>query len=441
MIVADQSNHRIRRISPSGTITTIAGNGAGTPANGAFSGDGGPAISASLNNPTAVTMDSAGVIYFSDQFNQRIRKIATDGTITTVAGNGAAGFAGDGGPAISASLNYPGGITVDTAGNLYVNDDLNYRTRRIATDGTITTVAGNGAAAFSGDGGPATSAALNGNFGVTLDPQGNIYIADSINNRIRKVAVAPQPSPAIRTTNPVLTSFLGNAGFSSNTYLEIYGTDFSVSTRLWTGADFNGVNAPTSLDGVSVTINDKPAFVYYISPTQINVNTPEDTQTGPVSIQVRSRGELSNSVTANRSRISPTLQTVPQFNVGGKQYVVALTPDFKTYIGPPGLIAGVAFAAAKPGATVSIYALGCGPTNPPTAAGIVAAQSSTLASPYQLKIGGVQANATFAGMVGGTIGLYQFNVVIPAVAAGDQSIELVVDGVPNAQNLVITIGQ
>ena len=131
---------------------------------------------------------------------------------------------------------------------------------------------------------------------------------------------------------------------------------------------------------------------------------------------------------------------MPQFNIGGKQYVVALTPDFKTFIGRPGMLQGVAFVAAKPGDTISIYALGCGTTNPPTQAGVIAAQGSPLVLPYQLTIGGVPAPVTFAGMVGGSIGLYQFNVVIPVVAPGDQPIQLTVDGVPNSQNLFIVIG-
>lgn len=441
VLIADQSNHRIRRITPAGNITTIAGNGTGTPASGAFSGDGGPAASASLNNPTAVAVDASGVVYFSDQFNHRIRRIAVDGTITTIAGNGAAAFAGDGGPAVAASLNYPGGITVDAAGNLYFNDDVNYRARRIAPNGTISTIAGSGVQGFSGDGGPATAAALNGNFGIAVDVPGNIYIADSANHRIRKVMGAPSGSPSIRESNSVLTSFQGNSGFGSNTYVEIYGSNFSPNSRLWAGSDFTGANAPTSLDGVSVTVNGKPAFIYYISPTQININTPDDTATGPVSIQVKTASGLSNTVTATRTRISPALQTTPQFNIGGKQYVVALTPDFKSFIGTPGMLAGVSFLAAKPGTTVSIYALGCGPTNPPTQAGVVAAQASTLAMSYQLRIGGVPATVTFGGGVAQTIGLTQFNVVIPAVPAGDQPIELIVDGVSNAQNLVITIGQ
>lgn len=192
---------------------------------------------------------------------------------------------------------------------------------------------------------------------------------------------------------------------------------------------------------MSVTVNGRPAFIYYISPGQININTPDDNTTGPVEIQVKTTMGLSNPVMVNRARISPTLQTTPQFNVGGKQYVVALTPDFSTFIGRPGMLAGVAFVAAKPGDTISIYALGCGPTAPPTPAGVVAGQGSALTLPYELRIGGVPARVTFAGVAGATIGLYQINAVVPAVPAGDQTIELTVDGVPNAQKLTIVIGQ
>ncbi|MBX9641492.1 MAG: hypothetical protein K2X97_17715, partial [Mycobacteriaceae bacterium] len=209
----------------------------------------------------------------------------------------------------------------------------------------------------------------------------------------------------------------------------------------WAGSDFSGVNAPTSLDGVSVLVNGRPAFIYYISPGQINVNTPEDTAVGPVSIQVRTPLGVSNTITATRNRLSPTLQSVPQFLINGKQYVVALTPDFSRYIGNPGMLAGVAFLTARPGDTISIYALGCGPTNPPTQAGVVAAQASAMSLPFQIRIGGVPAPVTFAGMVGQSIGLYQFNVTVPFVAPGDQPIDLTVDGVPNNQNLFIVIGQ
>jgi uncharacterized protein (TIGR03437 family) len=493
--IADNGNDRIRKVAPNGIITTIAGS------TGGFAGDGGPATAARLNGPVSIVMSPSGDLYFTDVLNYRVRKIAANGTIstvagsgrcptlsgdggpavsadscpcwlalgpdgsiyftddgdarffgyprirkvsptgviTTVAGTGTRGFTGDGGPGASAQIRNAAGVAVDGNGNVFVADLGNGRIRKVDAAGIITTFAGTGTAGASGDGGPALSGQLNNPFGMTTDAAGNLYIADRNNFKIRKIS--PPALPSIRTSNSVLPSFMGATGFGSNTYAEIYGANFSTTTRLWGTADFNGINAPTSLDGVSVSVNGKPAFVYYISPTQININTPEDTTVGPVAIQVRGPLGASNTITVNRARISPTLQTVPQFLVGGKQYVVALTPDFSRYIGRPGMIQGVNFVAARPGDTVSIYALGCGPTSPPTQAGVVAAQGSSLASSYQLRIGGVPAPVTFAGIVGGTIGLYQFNVTIPNVAAGDQAIDLVVDGVPNNQNLSIVIGQ
>src|SRR5262249_19006258 len=141
-----------------GTITTYAGSTPGAGSN--FGGDGGPATSALLNAPFGVAMDQSGTLFIADRDNQRIRKVTPDGVITTVAGNGTAGFNGDGGPAISAQLNSPWAVAVDTAGNLFITDNGNNRIRKVAPDGIITTVAGNGTTAFSGDGGPATSAGI-----------------------------------------------------------------------------------------------------------------------------------------------------------------------------------------------------------------------------------------------------------------------------------------
>jgi len=152
LYIADTINNRIRKVS-GGTITTVAGNGSA-----GFSGDGGPATSASLFWPTGVAVDSAGNLYIADSWNNRIRKVA-GGTITTVAGNGNGWFSGDGGPATSASLGYPNDVAVDSSGDLYIADYWNNRIRKVSR-GTITTVAGNGNQGFSGDGGSATSAWL-----------------------------------------------------------------------------------------------------------------------------------------------------------------------------------------------------------------------------------------------------------------------------------------
>ncbi len=259
IFVADSGNNRIRRISSSGIITTIAGGGGR-----GFSGDGGPAVNAQLAAPVGVAVDGTGNLFIADCFNSRIRKVSPGGIITTVAGNGTGGRAGDGGPATNASvypigvatdnsgnlfvadgrvirkissngiimtvagnqavtgfsgdggqasdasLSYPTGLTVDSAGNLYIVDysyfledapDGNARIRKISAGGTITTVAGNGTAGFSGDGGRATSAALAPS-GVAVDASGNVFVADYSASRIREVS-----------TTGTIATIAGNGAF------------------------------------------------------------------------------------------------------------------------------------------------------------------------------------------------------------------------------------
>ena len=181
--IADFLNNRIRKINVSGIISTIAGNGTS-----GFSGDGGNATACQLNAPQGIAVDPAGNIYVGDVGNHRIRKVSATGTITTFAGTGVAGYSGDAGPATLAMLNTPLSIIVDGIGNVYFSDPSANRVRKITTAGIITTVAGNGTAGYGGDGGPATSAMLSAPASIALDLAGNLYIADLDNNRIRKVA-------------------------------------------------------------------------------------------------------------------------------------------------------------------------------------------------------------------------------------------------------------
>ena len=190
LYIADTHNSRIRMVTPAGTITTFAGGGSG---NGL--GDGGPATSAMLYWPNGVLMSAGGTLYIGDTYDHRVREVTSNGIITTLAGTGSQGYGGDGGPAASAQLNQPGGLAMDPAGNVYVADSGNNRVRKIAPDGTITTVAGCGCAGPLGDGGPATSASLAWPSGVAVDAAGNLYIADYENNRVRRV----DPSGTIRT--------------------------------------------------------------------------------------------------------------------------------------------------------------------------------------------------------------------------------------------------
>lgn len=185
IFIADTANDRVRRVDPSGTITTVAGTGAA-----GFSGDGGPATSAQLYAPRALALDPAGNLHVADDNNDRIRKIDGAGVITTVAGAGTTGYEGDGGPATAALLNRPRGVVFDAEGNLYLADSGNHAIRMVDPAGTIITVAGNGRRGFDGDGGPAEDARLFSPRGVAVGPAGALFIADSGNDRVRRVVPA-----------------------------------------------------------------------------------------------------------------------------------------------------------------------------------------------------------------------------------------------------------
>lgn len=192
LYIGDAGNQVIRKVSTSGTITTFAGTGSG-----GYNGDEIDAKAATLYKPSGMLFDKTGSLIFSDILNHRIRKITPDGKIHTIAGNGIGGYSGDGGQAVAASINVPHTIYLDKDGNLYIPDYGNNRLRKVNTTGIITTIAGNGGGGFSGDGGPATSAQVNP-VGIAMDASGNIYISDPFNNRIRKI------------TNGVITTVAGN---------------------------------------------------------------------------------------------------------------------------------------------------------------------------------------------------------------------------------------
>ena len=208
LYIADHDNDRIAVVAPGGGVSTVAGACTAkfpvTLCPSGFSGDGGPAISAVLGLPYGVGVDSAGNVYVADTGNRRIRKISTNGqtrVINTIAGDGSDSYSGDGGPASKAQLGGPSGAAFDSTGNLYFADSNNDRVRRISPDGTIITVAGNGTPGLSGDGGPAISAQLSlsnapdGKVGLAIDPAGNLFITDAGNHRIREVS----PGGAITT--------------------------------------------------------------------------------------------------------------------------------------------------------------------------------------------------------------------------------------------------
>jgi sugar lactone lactonase YvrE len=201
MYISDYGNNRLRKVNTAGVINTIAGTGTA-----GYSGDGGQATAAEINQPDDLTFDTYGNLYFVDIANNRIRKVNTAGIITTIAGNGIQSFSGDGGYATAAELNTPTGLVFDALGNLYIADGVNSRIRKVSTAGIISTIAGCGGAwGYSGDGGQATAAKLSFPNGLAFDALGNLYIADQPNNRVRKV-----------NTAGVITTLAGN-GFGATT--------------------------------------------------------------------------------------------------------------------------------------------------------------------------------------------------------------------------------
>jgi uncharacterized protein (TIGR03437 family) len=244
-------------------------------------------------------------------------------------------------------------------------------------------------------------------------------------------------APTVTSVNSG-TDFGGMASFASGSWLEIKGTNLSTGTRIWAGADFSGSNAPTSLDGIKASVNGKAAFVYYISPTQINVQTPDDTATGPVAITVTNPSGTSAAVNAQKAAVVPGMLAPASFNVGGKQYLVALYPDGATYVGNSGLIAGVAFRPAKPGDAVTAYGIGFGSVTPAIASGVVVSQQNQIPN-LTMTLGGVTVKPGYAGLAPNFVGLYQFNFTVPAVPNGDQPVTFSVGGVAAQSSMFLTV--
>jgi Secretion system C-terminal sorting domain/Bacterial Ig-like domain (group 2)/NHL repeat len=209
----DTRNDVVRMVNTSGVITTIAGNGVG-----GYSGDGGPATSARLRNPNGIAFDAAGNIYIADSRNNVVRKVDASGIITTIAGTGMGGYAGDGGPATDAQLRQPVGLAIDASGNLYIADSRNFVVRKVNTSGVITTYAGNNTPGYTGDGSAATAAQISGPLGLAITTAGNLFIADSRNHVIRMVNTSGIISTFAGTGAP---GHAGDGGPATTALLEI----------------------------------------------------------------------------------------------------------------------------------------------------------------------------------------------------------------------------
>ena len=455
LYIADAANNLIREVSSSGTINTFAGNntlGAG------YTGDGSSAIGAQLNDPTGVAVDKYGNVYIADAANDVIRVVA-DGSINTLVGGTATigqlshpdtvavdqyvnlfitdtvgrriveftdtsnfvvlagnpssyGYNGDGIPATQAWLDDPMGVAVDASGNVYIADTVNCRIR-LVSDGIINTIAGDGFPGYSGNGGPATEAWLYFPRSVALDSAGNVYIGDSYNNVVRMLTpVAPA------TASAVVNAASYTPQISPGSLATLFGTHLAGSLTV------AGAPLPNSLAGVSITVNGRPAPILAVTSKQVNFQVPWETLAGNAQVVVSVNGSAANTLSV------PVLAAAPGIFSNGSGRAVVQNSDYSlnTDSNP-----------APAGGTIIAYLTGSGPVNVAMSDG-VAASSSPLAkamSQTSATIGPLPAQVSFVGLAPGFVGLTQMNIVVPpGLASGDYPLSVTIGGQTSNSGLV-----
>ncbi len=239
-------------------------------------------------------------------------------------------------------------------------------------------------------------------------------------------------------------AFGGFPAIAPGTWIEIYGTNLSATSRQWAGPDFSGVNAPTLLDDVKVAIGGQPAYVDYISPGQVNAQVPSNVTPGQAQITVTNSAGTSAAYNITVNDVEPGLLAPPSFNIGGKQYVVAQHAD-NSFVLPAGAISGLATTPAKPGETVVIYGIGFGPakdtSNAILPAGQIVTAANQLTDTVQMQVNGVAAGLGYFGLAPNFVGLYQFNLVVPPVPDGDLPFTCTLNGVKIPQTLYLAVHQ
>jgi uncharacterized protein (TIGR03437 family) len=277
--------------------------------------------------------------------------------------------------------------------------------------------------------------------------------------KVNAGAVQPQCNYSVNTTalNTTLTygtlgpisintggvisasAFGGFASVSPGSWIEIYGANLAGETSGWQAGDFNGMNAPTLLDGTSVIIGGQAAFVDYVSPGQVNALVPSNVATGNQQMTVSAEGITSGAYNITVNTVQPGLLAPPNFNIGGNQYVVAFFAD-NTYVLPTGAIPGLTSRPAKPGDVIVLYGVGFGPVTPKIPAGQLVEQANTLALGLQISVGGVPCQIQYDGLAPSFTGLYQFNIVLPAgLPNGAVPLTLTLADVTGSQTLYVAV--
>jgi uncharacterized protein (TIGR03437 family) len=382
-----------------GIITTIAGTGFET-----YNGDGIPATDANIKRPYGIVIDPCGMVYFATE--GRIRLIDGNRRVLNVAGTG--NFIGqttDVGPPLAVVLR-PMGLAIDLRGNILAADsnfDLPQHGRlRLISDGVLRTIAGGGSLPLT-DGAKATEVRIAPVNDVAVDSQsGDIYIAELGIRRLR--STVQSKSPLVNAMCGVVDAASFRSAVSPGSWVSVLGRRLSETERMWRADDIvNGV-LPTSLDGISVSINGKPAAIAYVGPTQLNVQAPDDETIGPVFVEVTTpTGKASSKTTL--CAIAPALFT--SYSTRERRHVAAVHGD-GVYVGNPDDLPGA--TPAQPGEVITLYGTGFGPTTPQQRAGVIVVPAK-IANSMSVIIGGIQAEVEYAGLV--SVGLYQFNIRVP----------------------------
>ncbi len=481
--IADTGNARVRKVS-GGIVTTVAGaslvNATGVGATTTY-----------IGTPGGLAVDNAGNLFVSERDFGYVVEVTPDGSIHKVAGNGSALFSGDG-LALSAALNVPSGLTIDPSGNIYVSDTGNSRVRQLAPDaptqlsisggdgqtgvaGTALPVALTVQATFQAGipvgGVPVTFAVTSGSARLSsttsnTDATGAAGISVTLGAAAGPIAItatlatysvtfhltatAPTPLPTVSTGGidgaggsvPAVTA-VSPGGLAS-----LYGVNFAPAgtSQVVQASDIvNGV-LPTTLAGVCVQVDGLPAFLTYVSPTQVNIQVPAIHVGGNVQVQVTSGCGTSGALSGPAVSVAAMTAT-PEFlfwtkNANGVNPVIAVNAVTGAYVGAAGLISGVPFAPAKPGDYLTIYGVSFGATNPAVAPGVAPSAIAPIPN-ASMTIGGnpmPAANLIYVGASPGTAGLYQVNIQLPAgFADGDYPLTLTVNGVTTPAGAYVTV--
>jgi len=330
-------------------------------------------------------------------------------------------------------------VFCDPSGNAPCGSDREFATHTASA----TTGGASGLQTFSVEWTPPESAVGD----IVLYAAGNAADSSSSNagDRIYTTSLKISQAPAL--ARPTVTSdsgvsaqgFGGGRIVSPGSWIEIYGTNLTNVTREWETADFAGANAPKSLEGVTVTVGGKEAFIRFVSPGQVNAQVPDGIGTGPVNVVVTNEIGASSNIAMTAAARSPGVLAPAHFRVNGRQLAVALLADNTTFVARAGEIEGVTSRPARVGETITIYMVGGGATTPAVAAGTIASGQPRVNNAV-VRFGDAPATVSYAGLAPGAVGLYQLNVVVPTVATGDSRLSISIDGVAVTQELSTVVG-